>query len=112
MVKGEGTTEELLASEEATKPTPHPKLRIAQAREVNRDLVGQMVTWCESDRAADDAEVRARLKAWIPEYMPPAGVPVSVVLVLTHTAVAPAAVGIGTVVTIMVLVAIQPPDMV
>ena len=73
---GEKLYEELLASEEATKPTPHPKLRIAQAREVNRDLVGQMVTWCESDRAADDAEVRARLKAWIPEYMPPAGVPV------------------------------------
>jgi len=73
---GEKLYEELLASEEATKPTPHPKLRIAQAREVNRDLVGQMVTWCESDRAADDAEVRARLKAWIPEYMPPAGAPV------------------------------------
>ena len=37
---GEKLYEELLATEEATKPTPHPKLRIAQAREVNRDLVG------------------------------------------------------------------------
>jgi FlaA1/EpsC-like NDP-sugar epimerase len=73
---GEKLFEELLAPEEATKPTTHPKLRIAQAREVNRDFVGQMVTWCESDRAADDAEVRARLKAWIPEYMPPAGAPI------------------------------------
>jgi FlaA1/EpsC-like NDP-sugar epimerase len=73
---GEKLFEELLASEEATMPTPHPKLRIAQAREVKRDLVGQMVTWCESDRVADDAEVRARLKAWIPEYMPPAGAPI------------------------------------
>jgi hypothetical protein len=35
-----------------------------------------MVAWCERDRAADDAEVRARLKTWIPEYMPPAGAPV------------------------------------
>jgi len=35
-----------------------------------------MVAWCERDRAADDAEVRARLKAWIPEYAPPAGAPV------------------------------------
>ena len=35
-----------------------------------------MVTWCERDRAADDAEVRARLQAWIPEYVPPAGAPV------------------------------------
>jgi hypothetical protein len=57
-------------------PTPHPKLRIAQARAANHDAVGQMVTWCESDRATEDAEVRARLKAWIPEYAPPAGAPV------------------------------------
>ena len=73
---GEKLYEELLASEEATLPTPHPKLRIAQAREANRDAVGQMVAWCERDRVADDAEVRARLKAWIPEYVPPAGAPV------------------------------------
>ncbi len=73
---GEKLFEELLASEEATKPTVHPKLRVAQAREANHDAVGQMVTWCESDRAADDAEVRARLKSWIPEYAPPAGAPI------------------------------------
>jgi FlaA1/EpsC-like NDP-sugar epimerase len=73
---GEKLYEEPLASEEATLPTPHPKLRIAQARAANRDAIGQMVAWCERDRAADDAEVRARLKAWIPEYMPSAGAPV------------------------------------
>jgi len=73
---GEKLYEEPLASEEATLPTPHPKLRIAQARAANRDAVGQMVAWCERDRAADDAEVRARLKSWIPEYSPPAGAPV------------------------------------
>jgi len=73
---GEKLFEELLTSEEATLPTPHPKLRIALARAANVDAVGQMVAWCERDRAADDAEVRARLKAWIPEYMPPAGAPV------------------------------------
>src|SRR4029078_2460833 len=72
---GEKLFEELLTSEEATLPTPHPKLRIALARAANVDAVGQMVAWCERDRAADDAEVRARLKAWIPEYMPAAGVP-------------------------------------
>jgi FlaA1/EpsC-like NDP-sugar epimerase len=73
---GEKLYEEPLASEEATLPTPHPKLRIAQARSANRDAIGQMVAWCERDRAADDAEVRARLKAWMPEYMPSAGAPV------------------------------------
>ncbi len=73
---GEKLYEEPLASEETSKATSHPKLRIAQAREANRDAVGQMVAWCERDRAADDAEVRARLKSWIPEYSPPAGAPV------------------------------------
>ena len=37
----------------------------------------QMVAWCERDRPADDAEVRARLKSWIPEYAPVAGAPVA-----------------------------------
>jgi FlaA1/EpsC-like NDP-sugar epimerase len=70
---GEKLYEEPLASEEATKPTTHPKLHIAQARAANRDAVGQMVAWCERDRVADDGEVRARMQAWIPEYAPPAG---------------------------------------
>jgi hypothetical protein len=35
-----------------------------------------MIALGERDRAAQDAEVRARLKAWIPEYAPPAGAPV------------------------------------
>jgi FlaA1/EpsC-like NDP-sugar epimerase len=73
---GEKLYEEPLASEEATLPTPHPKLRIGEARAANRDAVGQMVAWCERDRVADDAEVRARLKSWIPEYAPSAGAPV------------------------------------
>ena len=42
-----------------------------------RTRVRQMVAWCERDRAADDAEVRARLKGWIPEYAPLAGAPVA-----------------------------------
>jgi len=70
---GEKLYEELLAREEATKPTTHPKLHIAQARAADRDAVKQLVAWCERDRVADDAEVRARMKAWIPEYAPPAG---------------------------------------
>jgi FlaA1/EpsC-like NDP-sugar epimerase len=81
---GEKLYEEPLAVEEATKPTPHPKLRIAQAREADASAVGQRVTWCESDRIADDAEVRARLRAWIPEYVPAAGAPVMPIPVLAR----------------------------
>jgi FlaA1/EpsC-like NDP-sugar epimerase len=73
---GEKLYEEPLASEEPTRPTPHPKLFIAGVRQSNRDAVGQMIALCERDRAAADAEVRARLQSWIPEYAPPAGAPV------------------------------------
>ena len=48
---GEKLFEELLTAEEATLPTPHPKLRIALSRAANFDAVGQMVAWCERDRA-------------------------------------------------------------
>ncbi|MDQ6916464.1 MAG: polysaccharide biosynthesis protein [Pseudomonadota bacterium] len=74
---GEKLFEEPLATGEETLPTPHPKLRIAQARPGNREAVDQMVAWLERDRAAGEGEVRVWLKTWIPEYAPPGGVPVS-----------------------------------
>jgi len=67
---GEKLYEEPLASEEATLPTPHPKLRIAQARAGDRHRVDDIVASLDKDRAASDAEVRAWLKSWIPEYEP------------------------------------------
>jgi len=45
-----------------------------------------MVAWLERDRAADDAEVRACLKAWIPEYAPPGHVPAAVAAPLPRLA--------------------------
>jgi FlaA1/EpsC-like NDP-sugar epimerase len=69
---GEKLYEEVLAEEESSLPTPHPRLFIARSRDADSDAIAQMVAWCERDRAADDAEVRARLAAWIPEYRPPA----------------------------------------
>jgi FlaA1/EpsC-like NDP-sugar epimerase len=74
---GEKLYEETLASGEATKPTTHPKLFVADARAASEDAVRQMVAWCDRDRPAEGAEVRARLKGWIPEYAPVAGAPVA-----------------------------------
>ena len=68
---GEKLFEEPLASDEARLATPHPKLFIAQARSTGADAIDQVIAWLERDRAAGDAEVRAWLKAWIPEYVPP-----------------------------------------
>ena len=65
---GEKLFEELLADDEHTRPTPHPKLRIAKAREVDPGWVDGLLTWLGQDRIPGDAEVRRDLKRWVPEY--------------------------------------------
>jgi FlaA1/EpsC-like NDP-sugar epimerase len=66
---GEKLFEELLSHDEQTRPTPHPKLRIAKAREVDAALLDDIATWAGSDRVPDDSDVRRELKRWVPEYV-------------------------------------------
>jgi FlaA1/EpsC-like NDP-sugar epimerase len=65
---GEKLFEELLADDEHTRATPHPKLRIAKAREVQAGWLDQVLSWLQQDRIPGDAEVRRDLKRWVPEY--------------------------------------------
>lgn len=67
---GEKLFEEPLADAEHSLPTPHPKLRIARARPPESErLVEEVMAWLA--REGNDADVvRARLKGWIPEYVP------------------------------------------
>jgi FlaA1/EpsC-like NDP-sugar epimerase len=66
---GEKLFEELLADDEHTRPTPHPKLRIAKAREVDPDWVPGLLEWLRAgERIPGDPEVRRDLKRWVPEY--------------------------------------------
>ncbi len=67
---GEKLYEELLADGEKTLPTPHPKLRIAEARTVQADELGTLLDWIAHGGTRDDAEVRGGLKRWVPEYHP------------------------------------------
>ncbi|BCK88806.1 UDP-N-acetyl-alpha-D-glucosamine C6 dehydratase [Sideroxyarcus emersonii] len=67
---GEKLYEEVLADSEHTLPTPHPKLRIAQARQVAAGELQAMLDWVNSDAANDDVVVRERLRHWVPEYTP------------------------------------------
>lgn len=67
---GEKLYEELLADDESTLPTPHPKLRIAQARAVADDEFNALLEWVGNDIAKSDDEVRLRLRHWVPEYTP------------------------------------------
>ena len=66
---GEKLFEELLADDEHTRATPHPKLRIAKAREVDPDWIAGLLEWLRaSERIPGDSEVRRDLKRWVPEY--------------------------------------------
>ncbi len=65
---GEKLFEELLADDEHTRATPHPKLRIAKAREVDPDWLAGLLAWLGQDRIPGDSEVRRDLKRWVPEY--------------------------------------------
>ncbi|RKE26299.1 FlaA1/EpsC-like NDP-sugar epimerase [Paraburkholderia sp. BL23I1N1] len=67
---GEKLYEELLADDEATTRTPHPKLRIAQAREVPDNLLDELLPWLMQHRVPSDQEVRRDLRRWVPEYQP------------------------------------------
>jgi FlaA1/EpsC-like NDP-sugar epimerase len=67
---GEKLYEELLADDENTLPTPHPKLRIARARAVADDEFQTLLDWVQDDIAKSDDEVRHRLRQWVPEYKP------------------------------------------
>lgn len=67
---GEKLYEELLADDESTLPTHHPKVRIAQARHVSHDELQKLVEWICSEEPNADEAVRSRLKYWVPEYSP------------------------------------------
>jgi FlaA1/EpsC-like NDP-sugar epimerase len=65
---GEKLYEELLADDENTLPTPHPKLRIAQARQVNKQWLADLLEWINEHPVMSDEEVKRKLTRWVPEY--------------------------------------------
>ena len=68
---GEKLYEELLADDERTLPTPHPKLRIAQAQPVASEYLTELLNWFDQRHPVSDDEVRRRLRHWLPEYHDP-----------------------------------------
>ncbi|WP_435628142.1 polysaccharide biosynthesis protein [Candidatus Ferrigenium straubiae] len=66
---GEKLYEELLADNEHTLLTPHPKLRIAQARQADAAWLGNLLDWAKLPGMPDE-QVRAALQDWVPEYRP------------------------------------------
>jgi FlaA1/EpsC-like NDP-sugar epimerase len=67
---GEKLFEELLADGEHTLPTPHPKLRIAQAQAaLSADALAELRGWLEG-APQNEAAVKRRLAQLVPEYRP------------------------------------------
>jgi FlaA1/EpsC-like NDP-sugar epimerase len=64
---GEKLYEELLADGERTMATPHPKLRIAQARPTPPSWHGEILAWL-AQPPGTAAAVRQGLRRWLPEY--------------------------------------------
>jgi len=67
---GEKLYEEVLAADENSLPTPHPKLRIAKARQADPEVVTALNPSMLGLNQQDTASARALLKRWIPEYQP------------------------------------------
>lgn len=65
---GEKLHEELLSAGENTLPTPHQKLRIAQARQVDEQWLSDLTAWLNEISVLSDQEVRDELVNWVPEY--------------------------------------------
>jgi FlaA1/EpsC-like NDP-sugar epimerase len=65
---GEKLYEEVLAADENSLATPHPKLRVARARAAGGELLDRFDHWVRSGHSRDAAEVKRMLATWIPEY--------------------------------------------
>ena len=66
---GEKLYEELLADDETTEPTPHPKLRIAKIMREQPVALTQITEWLDAQGAApESAQIRAWLRTLVPEY--------------------------------------------
>ena len=65
---GEKLYEELLADDESTLPTPHPKLRVARARIADAEGCAACQAFLDATEPQDEAVVKEHLQRWVPEY--------------------------------------------
>jgi len=66
---GEKLYEELLADDEHTLPTPHPKLRIARARSADQAWVESLMDWVSAATGKQEDLLKQELKGWVEEYV-------------------------------------------
>ena len=74
---GEKLYEELLADDELTQATPHPKLRIAIARKADAAWLKNLLNWVESCALTDEAAIKKQLAFWVEEYVESLPLPIA-----------------------------------
>ena len=74
---GEKLYEELLADDELTQATPHPKLRIAIARKADAAWLKKLLNWVESCALTDEAAIKKQLAFWVEEYVESVPLPIA-----------------------------------
>ncbi|RZK98979.1 MAG: polysaccharide biosynthesis protein [Rubrivivax sp.] len=68
---GEKLYEELLADDDTTLATPHPRLRLAQLRgELPADWIERLLALAQDEAASQPSTLRQRLHGLVPEYQP------------------------------------------
>ena len=51
-------------------PTPHEKLRIAQARKSDAAWVQKLLQWIQGSHSANENVLKTELAVWVEEYNP------------------------------------------
>lgn len=72
---GEKLYEELLTDSEFSRPTHHPKIRVARVGYATDELWTQLSAWIVSSDLFSDEEVRRQMSTLLPEYRPWGGAP-------------------------------------
>jgi FlaA1/EpsC-like NDP-sugar epimerase len=67
---GEKLFEELLSDDEASLPTPHPKLKIAKAKCFDQKSLPKLIKWIKTLETLNEKNIKKELRGILKEYAP------------------------------------------
>ena len=67
---GEKLFEELLSDDEASLPTPHPKLKIAKAKRFDQKSLPKLLKWIKTLETLNEKNIKKELRGILKEYSP------------------------------------------
>ena len=67
---GEKLFEELLSDDEASLPTPHPKLKIAKAKRFDQKFLPKLMKWINTLETLNEKNIKKELRGMLKDYTP------------------------------------------